>query len=165
MKDHPLLPGEHASSSGGGLRAHHAGWCAGARAPSGTPARLPPGGRTLAVSARQQRRISRRGSAPEGSQGAPLVLVQAGNKRTMRRGLRRLAVNHKYWPTERWAAVHALSARRAARASASCLLGTGPEYALNQELMRRRAYSGCLYNAADDLPIPRLTALLRARLG
>ena len=31
---------------------------------------------------------------------APLLLVQIGNKRTLRRGLRRLAVNHKYWPMD-----------------------------------------------------------------
>jgi ADP-heptose:LPS heptosyltransferase len=48
----------------------------------------------------------------------------------MRRGLRRLAVNHKYWPIDRWAAVIRFL-------YAQCpghrilLLGTGPEFRLN----------------------------------
>src|SRR5260370_21509341 len=35
----------------------------------------------------------------------PLILMQIGNKRTMRRGPRRLAVNNQYWPNERRAEV------------------------------------------------------------
>src|SRR5262249_19153465 len=37
--------------------------------------------------------------------GRSLLLIQAGNKRTMRRGARRRVTNTKYWPEERWAAV------------------------------------------------------------
>jgi heptosyltransferase-2/heptosyltransferase-3 len=86
-----------------------------------------------------------------------------GNKRTMRRGLRRLAVNSKYWPNERWAQV--LRHVRARHPShAIVLLGTGPEYRLNQEIT---ALAGVdrLYNAADDLPVPRLVALLAHAAG
>jgi heptosyltransferase-2/heptosyltransferase-3 len=89
---------------------------------------------------------------------APLIAIQVGNKRTMRRGLRRLAVNSKYWPNERWAAVlRHVRARNPAHAIV--LLGTGPEYRLNEEIT---ALAGVdrLYNAADDLPVPRLVALL-----
>ena len=93
-----------------------------------------------------------------GLSSRPLIAVQAGNKRTMRRGLRRLAVNSKYWPNERWAVVlRHLRARHPSHAIV--LLGTGPEFVLNQEIMACAGTDG-LHNAADDLPIPRLVALL-----
>ena len=98
-----------------------------------------------------------------GLSAAPLILVQAGNKRTMRRGLRRLAVNNKYWPNERWAEV-LRQVRRQCPDHSIVLLGTGPEYALNQELAAL-ANIARLYNAADDLPIARLVALLARAAG
>ena len=73
-------------------------------------------GAYLKVSARQQADLDGWLEA-RGLAGAPLVLLQAGNKRTMRWGLRRLAINHKYWPPERWAAVMRLSARPLSGAS------------------------------------------------
>jgi len=94
---------------------------------------------------------------------APLILIQIGNKRTMRRGLRRLAVNNKYWPNERWAEV-LRHVRLQHPEHAIVLLGTGPEYALNQEVAALADIAG-LCNAADDLPIPRLVALLARAAG
>ncbi|HEX4152496.1 MAG TPA: glycosyltransferase family 9 protein [Steroidobacteraceae bacterium] len=94
---------------------------------------------------------------------APLLLVQAGNKRTMRRGPRRLAVNHKYWPEERWAAVIRFLRERHPTHRV-ILLGTGPEHGLNEELIAAAGLDG-LVNAADDLPIPRLVALLERASG
>ena len=44
------------------------------------------------------------------------------------------------------------------------LLGTGPEYALNREVAAL-ANVDRLYNAADDLPVPRLVALLARAAG
>jgi heptosyltransferase-2/heptosyltransferase-3 len=93
----------------------------------------------------------------------PLILIQAGNKRTMRRGLRRLAVNNKYWPHERWAAV-LQSLRREHPDHAIVLLGTPPEYSLNEEIAELAGISR-LHNAADDLPVPRLIALLERGVG
>jgi ADP-heptose:LPS heptosyltransferase len=93
----------------------------------------------------------------------PLILLQIGNKRTMRRGLRRLAVNHKYWPNERWAEV-LRSLRLRHPQHAIILLGTGPEYQLNQELADLADIAG-LHNAADALEIPRLVALLERASG
>jgi heptosyltransferase-2/heptosyltransferase-3 len=81
----------------------------------------------------------------------------------MRRGLRRLAVNNKYWPNERWAEV-LQHVRRRCPDHAIVLLGTGPEYDLNQEVMGL-ANIARTYNAADDLPIPRLVALLARGAG
>ena len=88
----------------------------------------------------------------------PLILVQIGNKRTMRRGPRRLAVNNKYWPLERWAEVLRFL-RQHHPQHAIALLGTGPEFQLNRELVALANIHG-LHNIADDLPIPRLLALL-----
>jgi ADP-heptose:LPS heptosyltransferase len=88
----------------------------------------------------------------------PLLLVQIGNKRTMRRGPRRLAVNNKYWPLDRWAEVLRFLRGHHPR-HAILLLGTGPEYQLNRELSSLANITG-LHNVADDLPIPRLIALL-----
>jgi heptosyltransferase-2/heptosyltransferase-3 len=92
-----------------------------------------------------------------------LILIQIGNKRTMRRGLRRLAVNHKYWPNEHWADV-LRHVRLRCQDHAIVLLGTGPEYALNQEVAALANVAG-LHNAADDLPVPRLVALLERAAG
>jgi ADP-heptose:LPS heptosyltransferase len=88
----------------------------------------------------------------------PLILLQIGNKRTMRRGLRRMAVNNKYWPLERWAEVLQFLRQHHPR-HAILLLGTGPEYELNRQLASLADIHG-LHNVADDMPIPRLVALL-----
>jgi ADP-heptose:LPS heptosyltransferase len=93
----------------------------------------------------------------------PLLLLQIGNKRTMRRGLRRLAVNNKYWPMERWAEVLRYLRGQHPR-HAIAMLGTGPEYLLNEQLASM-AQIDRLYNVADDLPIPRLVALLERAQG
>ncbi len=93
-----------------------------------------------------------------GLAGRRLLLVQAGNKRTMRRGDRRRASNTKYWPEERWGAVvDAMAAR--CPAHAILLLGVPSEHALNEEI-RRHARAAAVLNVAAELPVPRLLALL-----
>jgi hypothetical protein len=92
-----------------------------------------------------------------------LILIQIGNKRTMRRGFKRLSPNHKYWPNERWAEVLRFL-RKQHPAHAIVLLGTGPEFQLNQDLAAL-ANVTALHNVADDLPIPRLVALLERADG
>jgi ADP-heptose:LPS heptosyltransferase len=160
VKDHPLLPGEHATDQWRRLARimpAAAGAGVGTAAFAGDP-----GGCYLQVSDAQRADLdiwlgTRRLLA------SPLIAVQVGNKRTMRRGLRRLAVNNKYWPNDRWAAVlRHLRARHPAHAIV--LLGTGPEYGLNQEIAALAAIEG-LHNGADDLPIPRLIALLARAAG
>jgi hypothetical protein len=76
---------------------------------------------------------------------------------------RRLAVNNKYWPNERWVEV-LRQVRLRCPDHAIVLLGTGPEYTLNAEVMALANVAG-LYNAADDLPIPKLVALLERADG
>jgi len=154
VKNHPLLPGEHATEQ----------WRRLAQiVPSAIVA--PPDVELAAVTpgcylqiSEPQRIDIEAWLRSRGLAAAPLILMQIGNKRTMRRGLRRLAVNNKYWPTDRWVEV-LRHVRLRCPEHAIVLLGTGPEYALNQEVAAL-ANIARLYNAADDLPIPRLVALL-----
>ena len=93
-----------------------------------------------------------------GLAGRQLILVQAGNKRTMRRGARQRATNTKYWPEERWAVV--IRALRDSRPNhAILMLGVQAEYALNADIAGL-ANVGDVHNVADDLPIEVLLPLL-----
>jgi heptosyltransferase-2/heptosyltransferase-3 len=90
--------------------------------------------------------------------GSPLVLIQAGNKRTMRPLYRKRRSNKKYWPEHRWAQV--IRAVSETRPDAKIvLLGSKGEHRLNEEIRRRAAVSH-LYNVASDLPIDTLLPLL-----
>ena len=96
--------------------------------------------------------------ADRGLGGRSLLLVQAGNKRTMRRGDRRRASNTKYWPDERWASV--IAAMRARYPTHRVLMiGVPSEHALNEDILTLVADPGVL-NVADELPMQRLLALL-----
>jgi Glycosyltransferase family 9 (heptosyltransferase) len=179
VKDHPLLPGEHATeqwrrfaqitpaaivapttaTASGTVASDTA--ASGVVAPRADLAAVTPGC-YLEVSDRQRADLEAWLVARDLST-APLILIQVGNKRTMRRGLRRLAANNKYWPNERWAEV-LRHVRGQYPDHAIVLLGTGPEYALNQEVAALANITG-LHNAADDLPIPRLVALLARAAG
>jgi heptosyltransferase-2/heptosyltransferase-3 len=184
VKDHPLLPGEHATQQwrrlarvlpraltarGGppavgdsnrpvGLDAlygadGHAGPGAGGASEGGCRLEVSEVDRAQLVSWLDARGLSAR----------PLIAIQAGNKRTMRRGLRRLAVNTKYWPVDHWAAVIRHLRARLPRHTV-VLLGARPEYSLNQEIIAAAAVAG-LHNAADDLPVTRLVAMLERSSG
>lgn len=174
VKNHPLLPGEHATEQWRRL-AQVMPAAIGARA-GAVPAGAELGGAELTgaelaavtpgcfLQVGEPQRIELESwLQARGLSAAPLILVQAGNKRTMRRGLRRLAVNNKYWPNERWAEV-LRQVRLQCPDHSIVLLGTGPEYALNQEVAAL-ANIERLYNAADDLPIARLVALLARAAG
>jgi heptosyltransferase-3 len=93
-----------------------------------------------------------------GLSGQSLVLIQAGNKRTMRPLYRRRRTNTKYWPEERWAsvirAIHAHSPSKRV-----VLLGTRSEHGLNEEIRVRAGVPG-VHNVAHDLPIDILLPLL-----
>jgi ADP-heptose:LPS heptosyltransferase len=87
-----------------------------------------------------------------------LILFQAGNKRTMRRGSRQRVTNTKYWPEENWAAV--IRALRAERPDhAILLMGVPAEFELNDEVAKLSGVKD-VHNVADDLPIPILLPLL-----
>jgi ADP-heptose:LPS heptosyltransferase len=158
VKDHPLLPGEHATQQWRRLAQIMP---SAVTAPcTDIDAVLP--GCYLEVTQVQRAQLTAwlktRGLADHS-----LILLQIGNKRTMRRGPRRLAVNNKYWPNERWAEVLRFLRQQHPR-HALVLLGTGPEFQLNQELVSLAGIGG-LHNVADDLPIPRLVALLDRAAG
>jgi heptosyltransferase-2/heptosyltransferase-3 len=101
--------------------------------------------------------------ALRGLSGRALLLVQAGNKRTMRRGARQRVTNTKYWPEERWAAV--IRAMRAERPGhAILLMGVPQEYALNSEIASLAGVPE-VHNVADELPIRVLLPLLAKASG
>jgi heptosyltransferase-2/heptosyltransferase-3 len=89
---------------------------------------------------------------------APWVVFHPGSRHVARRRLRARSGAAKYWPEERWAEVV-----RAVRAHlpqhALVFSGTHAEASLNQEIMRRAGVTN-VHNAAGDLPITRLLALL-----
>lgn len=169
-RDHTLLAGEHATEQwrrlaqilpAAGVSTPVSALSATAESAVPAASNLGSGGAYLEVSASQLADLDswwRARRIPD----TPFVAVQVGNKRTMRRGLRRLAENTKYWPNDRWAVV-LRHIRARLPAHAIVMLGTGPEYELNQEIIALAGVHG-IYNVADDLPVPRLTALLsRAR--
>ena len=167
VKDHPRTPGEHAVEQWRRL-ARIMPPALGASSEAAGDATAAPAEATealgcyLSVSARARADLDA-WLRSRSLDAAALLLVQAGNKRTMRRGLRRLAANSKYWPPERWAQV--IRFMRAQHPHhLIVLLGTGPEYRLNEELIGL-ARVDRIHNAADDLPIPRLLALLERAQG
>lgn len=95
--------------------------------------------------------------------GQPLVLVQPGNKRTMRRGSRQRASNSKYWPEANWSDV-LRGVRERHPGYAILLLGVPAEAALNDEILQL-ARIGNAFNIAHDLPLPRLMALSERAVG
>jgi heptosyltransferase-2/heptosyltransferase-3 len=88
----------------------------------------------------------------------PLVLIQAGNKRTLKRGHRAGASDAKYWPAERWGelARGVLELWPQARV---LLTGAPVEHAV-VEAIRTAAASNRVHNLATDMTVPRLLALL-----
>ena len=160
VRDHPLLPDEHVTQQWRRLaRIMPAGL---EHVPAPMAYETGAGGCSLQVSVAQHADL-KEWLRSRGLSGVPLIAVQAGNKRTMRRGVRRLAVNNKYWPLDRWAALlRHLRARHPAHGIV--LLGTGPEHRLNADICALAGAAG-VYNGADSLPIPRLIALLARAHG
>jgi hypothetical protein len=93
-----------------------------------------------------------------------LVLIQAGNKRTMRWWAPRTRkTNDKYWPESRWADV----IRRILAQDGDCevmLLGVTAEAAMN-DVIAAAVRSPRVHNVAGELPIPRLLALQSRAVG
>ena len=93
----------------------------------------------------------------------PLVLIQAGNKRTMRFGPRRRARNTKYWPETCWAQL-IVALTEIEPDAAILLLGVRRESRLNEDILKL-ARTTRAHNIAGDLPIPRLLALQERAVG
>jgi heptosyltransferase-2/heptosyltransferase-3 len=89
---------------------------------------------------------------------APLVCVQAGSKRTTRRGRADRLSNTKYWHEDNWAEV--IDAVTGSLPGAQVLL-CGVQAEIDMcEAIRQRCQSAAVQIVADDLPIRRLLALL-----
>ena len=96
-----------------------------------------------------------RGLDPE----APIVCVQAGSKRTTRRGRVNRGSNTKYWHESNWAAV--IDGVTQYLAGAQVLLcGVSAEIEMCQAIRNRCRSSANVQTVADDLPLRRLLALL-----
>jgi heptosyltransferase-2/heptosyltransferase-3 len=94
--------------------------------------------------------------AAKGLAGAPLVLLQPGNKRTSRRIASRQH-DSKAWPLENWVAL--IDAMRATHPGMRFVLcGSPMEHALLDQI-RARATQGDVVVATRDLPVRRLLAL------
>ncbi len=95
----------------------------------------------------------------KGLAGTPLVLLQPGNKKTMKGGNRRRGSNVDYWPEAHWAAVIAGIGRHLPAARV-ILCGSPAERPLAEDIVAKVPGSAeGLLIATDDLPIVRLLAL------
>jgi heptosyltransferase-2/heptosyltransferase-3 len=89
---------------------------------------------------------------------APWVVFHPGSRHMARRRLRARSGAAKYWPEERWAEV--VRGVRAHRPGVAIVFsGTHAEAPLNEEIIRRSGVAN-VHNAAGDLPVTRLLALL-----
>ncbi len=98
-----------------------------------------------------------------GVQNEPLMLLQPGNKRTLKRGRAGQLGDDKLWPRERWAAlIRALLARDADVRVVLC--GTQSEQTMLRGIARA-AGGDRVQAAGDDLPLRRLLALCERAIG
>jgi heptosyltransferase-2/heptosyltransferase-3 len=98
-----------------------------------------------------------------GLNDTPLLLVQAGNRRTMRWLPRQRHTNTKFWPEERWGQVIDRIAQIQPSAQV-LLLGVRAEAGLN-DVIQRHVRAARTHNVAGDMPIPRLLALQERAMG
>ena len=95
--------------------------------------------------------------------GRGLILVQVGNKRTMRHGLKRRRSNSKYWHEDNWAAV--LRGLRQQHPDFEILmLGVPQESALNERILKLADISHA-HNVVHELSITRLLGLSELAAG
>ena len=93
-----------------------------------------------------------------GLANAPLVLVQAGSKRTLKHG-RAAHSDNKYWAPEHWAQVIA-AIRQELPGARVLLCGANNEHAPLQEIAAR-CDNAAVLNLAGQLPISRLLPLMQ----
>lgn len=87
------------------------------------------------------------------------VLFQPGNKRTHKRGNVATASHPKYWPPAAWAEVANAIWQRLPQARI-VLCGSPAEQGVLDEISAATGHDDRMYNAARELPVPRLLALL-----
>lgn len=89
----------------------------------------------------------------------PLVLFQPGNKRTHKRGKVMTADHPKHWAPENWAAV-ARAVLDSLPQAHVLLCGSPPEHGVLEDIVAAGGGDPRVRNLANELPIPRLFALL-----
>ncbi|HEX2584256.1 MAG TPA: glycosyltransferase family 9 protein [Steroidobacteraceae bacterium] len=112
----------------------------------------------------QQRQQGMQWLASHQLDNKPLILIQAGNKRTMRRfGFRQRNSNSKYWPEQNWGSVlrelHVMHPDHAI-----VMLGVPSESPLNQDIMAQASISN-VHDLAPEMTIPRLMMLCERAYG
>jgi len=99
--------------------------------------------------------LATRGLDPE----KPLICIQAGSKRTTRRGKADRSSNTKYWQEDNWAAV--IDGLHAELPGVQILLcGVPAELEMCRAIEAACNVGPCVQTVADDLPLRRLLALL-----
>lgn len=95
----------------------------------------------------------------KGLERVPLVLLQPGNKKTMKGGNRHRGTNVKYWPEIHWAEL--ISAVQQRLPDARVLIcGAPSERPLAEDIVRLTPGNhDRVIIATDDLPVPRMLAL------
>lgn len=155
----PVIPGPHMCDVWQRFAFRNPSLLGGGDLPSSS---LPPAYGELIVSEERKRAVGE-WLASKGLADAPLILIQVGNKRTMRRGSRTRASNSKYWPEENWAAV-LRRVRELHPNHAILLLGVPQESELNEEILQMTQIQGA-FNMAHEVPIARLIALAARAVG
>ena len=126
----------------------------GAAAIDATAFRLP----TMRVKPEDREDVAR-WKAERGIGSAPCVLFQPGNKRTYKRGRLGAAHHPKHWPASAWAAL--AEAVWADIPDARIILcGSPAEHGVLDDIRAAAGHTPNMVNAARELPVPRLLALL-----
>jgi len=94
----------------------------------------------------------------------PLVLFQPGNKRTHKRGKVMTSDHPKQWASGHWATV-ARAILDALPGGHVLLCGSAPERDVLEDIRGATGNDPRVHNLADELPIPRLLALLEVAHG
>ena len=89
----------------------------------------------------------------------PLVLFQPGNKRTHKRGALATKQHPKYWPPGHWATL-ARAIWDDLPGARVLLCGSPMEKGVLEEIRTAAGHDPRMLNLADELPVPRLLALL-----
>jgi heptosyltransferase-2/heptosyltransferase-3 len=155
LRDFPRLPGEHIVAHS--LRLARATPEALRDTPSAATPGSTPDTRPQLTAADEQDCAA--WTESRGLQNASLVLLQPGNKKTMKRGDRRRASNVAYWSEANWAAV--IRGVRAALPSARVVIcGAPAEREIADDIIALVPEErDAIVNGSGELPISRLLAL------